>query len=335
MNIMDYPLIVAGSGRSGTTWVLDVLAEANDLRPVFEPLNPYAIMEAQPFANRYIKEDAADPELKKFLERSFKGELNYLWPNTRFLPSALKPSISEMTSWNYNYTLMSKYKKLVKRYCSYLRIKPFRPITKFIRANLMLDWIEVNFNARIIYVVRHPGAVAASKIAASRKKGGGEVWDFYGPQEQKILFRYKNDHQLKEDYLGKYFDIFEEKLTPAAGHTVLWCIENILPIFNQQKKNGHVFFYEDLVLNPEKEFDRIAKALGLAKEPESNIIERPSQQVSQEMMSNRSVTDQLSRWMKSFNKEQLDEIERVLKFFNVAIYSTEEPLPINKIQEIL
>jgi len=32
--------LIAGSGRSGTTWVLDALADANDLRPVFEPLHP-------------------------------------------------------------------------------------------------------------------------------------------------------------------------------------------------------------------------------------------------------------------------------------------------------
>jgi hypothetical protein len=47
--------IIAGSGRSGTTWVLDALAEANALRPVFEPLHPLAIPQARPFAYRYYR----------------------------------------------------------------------------------------------------------------------------------------------------------------------------------------------------------------------------------------------------------------------------------------
>ena len=45
--------------------------------------------------------------------------------------------------------------------------------------------------------------------------------------------------------------------------------------------------------------------------------------------------NKLTRWMKSFNKEQLDEIERVLKFFNLAIYTTQEPIPVKRIQDTL
>ena len=37
---MNDLLIIAGSGRSGTTWVLDAVAEANQLRTKFEPLGP-------------------------------------------------------------------------------------------------------------------------------------------------------------------------------------------------------------------------------------------------------------------------------------------------------
>ena len=164
------PLIIAGSGRSGTTWVLDVLAEANNLRPIFEPLNPFGVKEALPFANRYIKEEVAEPELKSFLERTFSGKLNYLWPNTQVLPAILQPSLSEMISWDYNYTLLSRYKTFVKSYIAYIRKRSLRPITKLIRANLMLDWISANFDARIVLIVRHPAAVVASKIAASKKK---------------------------------------------------------------------------------------------------------------------------------------------------------------------
>jgi len=336
MNIEEKnPLIVVGSGRSGTTWILDVIAEANDLRSVFEPLNPDGIKDALPFVNRYIPKDAEEVELKSFLQKSFSGELNHLWPNTRFLPKNLKPSVFKLiTSWDYCRGFMGRYKRFSKRYFSHLRGAGRRPITKCIRANLMLEWITANFDARTIFVVRHPAAVVASKMAASQKKGGA-VWDFEGPNEQRILSQYKNDDQLRKDYLAPYSDIFSQKLTPVAGHTLLWCIENILPIYKHQNNKRYVFFYEDLVMHPEEEFKRMVKILNLKKEPEGGIFETRSQQGSVEMGKNRCYTDQLSRWMKSFSGEELAQIEQVLEFFNLAIYTTRDPLPISRVQDTL
>ena len=149
------------------------------------------------------------------------------------------------------------------------------------------------------------------------------------------MSQYKCDAQFNKDYLNKYIDIFKEKLTPVSGHTLLWCLENILPVFNQQKNKKYVFFYEDLVMNPEREFSRMLAILGLENEPERKLVETPSQQASVEMASNLCHLDQLNRWMKSFSKEQVEEIERVLTFFNVTIYSTQEPVPLNRIQETL
>jgi len=328
------PLIIAGSGRSGTTWVLDVLAETNNLRTIFEPLNSFGVSEARRFCNRYIRENAYDPELKYFMEKVFSGRLNHIWPNTRFLADVLRPSISKMSSWNYNYSLLSRYKNFFLQYFNYIRKKPFRPITKFIRANLMLDWIEKNFDAKIVYIVRHPGAVVASKITASKTKGGA-VWDFIGPNEQKILFQYQQDEQLRNDYLDKYYEIFSEKLSPVAGHTLLWCVENILPIYNLQKKKRYVFFYEDIVNNPEKEFGWMLKILGLERKPDSSIIVRPSQQASREFRNGSFDENQLTRWMKIFNQQQLDEMDKILKSFKVTTYNAYEPMPVSRTQDFI
>jgi len=328
------PLIIAGSGRSGTTWVLDVLAEANNLRPVFEPLNPLCVGEARSLAHRYVKENAYEPELKSFMLKVFNGELNCIWPKTRIIPDKMRPSILQMTSWNYTYNLLSRYKTFLIRYCTYLKKKTFQQITKFIRANLMLDWLSANFSPKIIFLVRHPGAVAASKITASKSQGGA-VWDFNGPDEQRILLQYKRDKQLRNDYLGKYYDIFSESLSPVAGHTLLWCIENILPVYKLQQKKRYVFFYEDIIKNPEREFSHMLKILGLERKPHSSVISQPSQQASQEMKNSSFKENQLTRWMKKFDPQQLDEMDRILKFFKVTIYNAYEPMPISRTQDFI
>ena len=328
------PLIIAGSGRSGTTWVLDVLAEANNLRTVFEPLCRRGVVEAQAFGRRYVRENSYEPELKRFMDKVFNGQLNSMWTNTRIRLDKIRPSISKMASRDYNYTLLSRYKTFLIRYSNYLRKKSFRPITKFIRANLMLDWLEYNFNPSTIFIVRHPGAVANSKIAAAKSEGGA-VWDFNGPNEQRILSKYKQDEQLRKDYLDKYYEIFSEKLSPAAGHTLLWCVENMLPIYTLQKKKRYVFFYEDIVTNPEREFGHIVKILGLERTPDKSYILKPSQQASQEIRNSSSNKHQLTRWMKNFTQKELGEIDRVLKFFKVTIYNAYEPMPISRTQDCI
>jgi len=328
------PLIIAGSGRSGTTWVLDVLAEANNLRTVFEPLNPDGVKGTQNFANQYVAEETENQDLKYFMQRVFNGEINCIWTNTRCLPSKMRPSISKMGTWEYNYTLLAQYKKFYIRYAKFSKKKAFRLITKFIRANLMLDWLAANFDPQMVFMVRHPGAVVSSKITASQAKGGA-VWDFYGTNEQRILSQYKNDEKLGKDFLDKYQGIFSEKLSAVAGHTLIWCIENVLPIYNLQKKNKYVFFYEDIINNPEKEFGLMVKILGLERTPDSSLVARPSQQASQEMMSGSMKDKKLQRWMKNFNKEGLAEINTILSFFNVTVYNAFEPEPISRTQDVI
>lgn len=328
------PMIVAGSGRSGTTWILDTLAEANNLRTIFEPLAPHFVPEARTFANCYVRADDHKPELKRFLEKVLMGKHHNLWMNTRCNKANLIPSVAQMTSLKHLYNFGAFYKFFLRRSLKYMREMSFIPITKFIRANLMLDWIEKNLDAKIIYIVRHPGAVVASQILASKAKFGA-VWDFNRSYKQSILFRYKEDRQLRKDYLDKYYEIFSEKLSPVAGHTLLWCIENILPVYNHQKMKRYVFFYEDIVNNPQKEFEHMIKILGIKRKPDRSIISRPSQQASRKMRNRSFDKNQLTRWVKNFNQKQLVEIDRVLKFFKVSTYNAFEPMPISRIQDSL
>ena len=260
----DTPLIIAGSGRSGTTWVLDVIAETYNLRTIYEPLNPKGVPEALNFGNLYLNENEDAPELKIFFSKLFGCEINSIWTNTRILPNRMRLSIKNLYNYDYIHHMAALYKTFFIRYRLHVKQRSMRPITKFIRANLMLDWIERNFKAKIVFVVRHPGAVAASRINAAKFKGGVD-WDFKGMCMQKILSQYKRDENLRKDFLDKYYEIFSNKLSNVEGQTLLWCIENIMPIYKQQRKKRYVFFYEDLVKNPNTEFEKMIKILGLKR----------------------------------------------------------------------
>ena len=88
-------------------------------------------------------------------------------------------------------------------------------------------------------------------------------------------------------------------------------------------------------INSEKEFDRMVKILGLERKPVKSCILMPSQQASQELVNSSFRENQLTRWMKTFNRQQLDEIDKILKFFKVTTYNAYEPMPISRTQDFI
>ena len=261
------PPIIAGSGRSGTTWVLDALAESNHLRPIFEPLQWLGVPEAEPYANKYILENENEPGLKYLMDQILSESINCLWTKYRILPDTLHLPRSGSLRHKLG-SLKANYRKLVVNYLKYHKFKSRRSIVKFIRANLMLGWLSKNYGDKILLIVRHPGAVVASKLRL-----GGRHW-----QHDPLLKRYFQDKRLAEAY--KYCVAWEspQSLSPITGHTLIWCIENSLPIQQAQKSGYHIVFYEELISNPENEWKRVVDALGLSHVPDRVFLARPSEQ---------------------------------------------------------
>jgi len=309
------PLIIAGSGRSGTTWVLDAIAQSNNLRTIFEPLHPNAVPEAGRFANCYIRDDEHRPELKAFMDKIFSGNLRSLWANYRIRPERLRIKFNKPGTLVYNY-------KLLLHYLKYRKASHHKGlIVKFIRANLMLGWLSMMYQPKIILLMRHPGAVAASKM-----KLGGPNWSHEG-----ILKLYLKDEKLFSDYLYRFKDIIVKQLSPVEGHTIMWCIENMIPLQEAQNKNYCLVFYENLILNSKQEWRRIIDFLGLKGVPNKDMLICPSQQVSSEMREKTFDEKQIGRWMNNFNKKQLAEIDEILKIYDVPFYRAFDPLPIQNI----
>src|SRR5581483_3526144 len=71
-------ILIAGSGRSGTTWLSNLVNYKNEYRDVFEPFHPGYVPAAQPFSyNRYLRPADPHPELvaaaKPLLDGSFQN----------------------------------------------------------------------------------------------------------------------------------------------------------------------------------------------------------------------------------------------------------------------
>jgi hypothetical protein len=309
-------LIIAGSGRSGTTWVLDCIAKANNLRPIFEPLNPIGVSSAKGFANIFLTGEDQDPELKAFLDKVLSGKLRSLWVNYRMRPNRLKPTLSNF------HQLLSNYNNLLINYRTYKDVNRRKStIVKFIRANLMLGWLSENYQSKILLIVRHPGAVIASKL-----KLGGQYWS---PAE--TLKQYLDDKKLVDKYLSTHKYLRMDSLSVIESYTLIWCIENMIPLSQANKYGYCVVFFENLLVNGDREWKRIIDYFGLLNIPPKEIIERPSQQAPKDIIGKKIYQNQISKWKEKFSKKEVSEIGKILDLFEVPFYSAMEPMPLQKV----
>ena len=259
------PIIIAGSGRSGTTWILDSIADANNLRTILKPLNPVFVPAAKPFAYRYVRDDSHEPALRNFMDRVFAGNLRSIWANYRVNPHMLRPwsirARGVFRIYRHNPLLQCKvlcgqYVRLLSHYRKYKSPKSDRLIVKFIRANLMMGWLAKNYDTKIVLVVRHPAAVISSRLRLI-ESSPAHYWGF-----DEVLQQYREDEHLREDYLYRYDDIVHRPLSSISAVTVTWCIENILPIIKAQKAGYCAVFYEDLIDNPKAHWDHTVHSHG-------------------------------------------------------------------------
>ncbi|EGV15976.1 sulfotransferase [Thiocapsa marina] len=316
------PVFVVGSGRSGTTWVLDAIAEANGMNIIFEPMHPILGATTTRFANRYLTAADSEPELSRFMGEIVSGRHPGFWTRYRERPERLYPSLVAFRS-------VSGLKHWLKRWQYVLqhhqRFKPRagRPlIVKFIRVNLMLEWLKASFPCRILYVLRHPLAVVESKLRL-----GGEDWE-----HQALLKSYFDDPRLQSDVTVDWAEVRRASAASVVGaNSAIWCIENVVPLSQAAKLGLVTTFYEDLI-GPDglTEWRRIIGDLGLSNIPSAEYLRLPSQQASHETrkrLAEESLGG-LGDVRRRLGEVKVAEISDMLRRFNLRVYDAYQDRPV-------
>jgi hypothetical protein len=124
-------ILVAGSARSGTTWLADVIASHGKRRIMFEPFNPNLVPEYSKFNYfHYMRPEEYDQDLYEFCNKVFTGNIRNAWIDREVRV-----------------------------------IHPQGRVIKCIRSTLMLKWLDVQFpEVPKIFIVRHPCAVVLSRM---------------------------------------------------------------------------------------------------------------------------------------------------------------------------
>jgi hypothetical protein len=138
---IDNTLLLMGSGRSGSTWLSEVLVEAFSCRLIFEPLRRDRVRLSRGVAwGSYADPGDDDPELRRVMGRILTGRIR-------------NPLVDSLNTHRF----------------------PRRRLVKEIRATNLLPWIHAQFpEVPVIYLLRHPVAASWSATQLEWKPFFGE-----------------------------------------------------------------------------------------------------------------------------------------------------------------
>jgi hypothetical protein len=124
-------IVVAGTGRSGTTWLAEILAADLRARVLFEPFHAERVEDLRGYPRfLYRRPEQDDPRLEAFARRVLSGRIRDPWVDSQVDV-----------------------------------LFPHRRVVKEIRACLFLRWLADRFpQVPVLLVIRHPCAVVASRL---------------------------------------------------------------------------------------------------------------------------------------------------------------------------
>ena len=100
----------------------------------------------------------------------------------------------------------------------------------------------------------------------------------------------------------------------------LWCVDNIIPLKNHSMaEEAEVIFYEDLLLNPEKEIDLIANKINISSTDLKNKMLTSANLESRSVFSGKVYEKeyQLSKWRDNLSGNQQEDVLKTVEDFGL------------------
>ena len=284
-------ILLASSGRSGSTWLGDMLAATPGTQQIFEPLDPrnsarYRALMAWPegltpsaFRRQYLRPHEEAPAWAAFWEEVLRGRVRtYLTDYTRtsFLP---------------------------KRF-----------LVKVIRANMMLGFVMDRFEPRMVFLMRHPAAVVNSMFYRVKAAWPADVRDLL------------KQEALVEDYLRPWVGELERVSDPLEALAVWWAVENRVALDQLATRGHYRMFYEWLALHPQEEMGRLLAWLGMPADavPEA-LLFRFSRMTSvrQRTIQEADMMQRLAAWQRELSAREQEVVLRWAERLGVNAYGND------------
>jgi hypothetical protein len=299
---MVLPIFLAGSGRSGTSWIGETIASCSRCILVYEPMHRRVPSvprwgRSSGLPGPYLRAGVSCPQWEEFFDTVFAGRVSNAWTRQDW---ARVPKI--LDRWPLAKRIGFRLAKMQYQCCEMYRR---RYIIKEIRANLMLGWLASLRSAQIIYVTRHPCAVIGSRM--NRLRDQELDWEV---DTEEIL----SQAHLMSDFLEPFRTIISRAATTIERQAVLWCVENLVPLSQAGRRGWPVYSYEAILTGQDGGFGRIFRDLGLQP---SLITDR----VVKRVVCNPSHDATRRRpWYAPLTEAEGEEVLRTCEKFGLRIY---------------
>jgi len=272
--------VISGSGRSGTTWIGQVLGSIAHYRIMFEPFHK---QETEVLHDWHYRQ--------------------YVRPDDR--SSAYVEPASLILSGRVHSHWIDKFNG---------EVFPRGRLIKDIRIQMLLPWMHKTFpDVPIAIVTRHPCAVALSRIALGWKTNLDGLLE----QEELLddyLSPFVAEMERAEDEFDKNLVLWcAENYVPLRYFSG----RNYAPSAHQPGDPAYVTRYEDICAKPEAEFGKLAAFFGWRLSEESKaLMKKPSAMTAKHsaILSGGNLTES---WRKKVTDRQRATAQRLLETFQL------------------
>lgn len=299
MRFLESRAWLAGSGRSGTTWLGQVLAAPRGNALMFEPLRFW--LERSPpdltppilgaTERPYFRPDTPVPSWERHVDRILRGS----GFTRRSLFSATRADDRPAALWR---VLTGK-----------------RLLIKEIRSNLMVGWLARTFGLRVVLLLRHPCATVASQA----RLGWGT--------KRKVIDALLEQPELVQDHLKDDLERLDSGAldTTAARLAARWAVENRVALAMAASDDRILpVAYEDLLVRPRPELERIFSFLGW--EPNQPDWRRVLSAATTSG-AGASAAERLRSWRAKLSPRDAARVLDVVRSLGVDVYD-EDDLPV-------
>ena len=259
MNAKDTPIVILGFGRSGTTWVSDILSKCLGGLILFEPFHPAVCDFSSDIC--YAPDVHAEQIGSHWNHlRNKRNRNRWLLRNHLNSPlDAINPSFIDFV-WEQSQILGYKA----------------------IRLNHSIKSVSSIHTVKPIFIVRHPLSVISSILKRPR------FWEEYGWEnhwknfsEKTLITPCFSVSQLTAlQKIKQVCDTYEQKIA------FLWSVSTSISLTDLKNLQFSPFYYEDLYLSP---YEETLKLLDYIERPSQGI--HPSYLFTPSMMTLRTTHD--------------------------------------------
>jgi hypothetical protein len=282
-------IVIMSSPRSGSTWLLETLCSVQGMKPIREPMNLRKLEVPQMLGISDWKES--------YSNRNVKQILNYL---------------RQFTKGNfYDYRF-----KREKPFSKTWHLITHRTVFKVLHGcEDMIEEIEVELNAQIIFLVRHPVPVCLSRESAPRTQA------FIESDYNKNFTA--NELEYARTILMDGSDLQKSALD--------WCLQNAVPL-RKWRDSWILISYEEMVEQPEHVLTYLSNKLGLRNPSEmfhmiyraSGSSRKSSKESQSVMFDDEKIKAKrhwlVSKWHETISATEESQVFEVLANFGIDIY---------------